>query len=109
MGSVHRAVRRTSRYGWLLAGLGVGYVVGTRAGRERYDQLTTWVRRASVDLGVDHAVDCVVDTAKETAQDLLEGAAERARTAVDAGAQSVANGIQTVGAKAEESLADQSR
>ena len=104
MGAMHRVARRTGRYGWLLAGLGIGYVLGTRAGRERYDQMTTWVRRTSVDLGVDNAVDRVVDTAKEAALDLREGAAERARTAVDSGAQSVANGISTVGAKAEQSL-----
>jgi hypothetical protein len=30
-----------------VAALGIGYVLGTRAGRERYDQLRTLVRSAS--------------------------------------------------------------
>lgn len=30
---------------WFLGGLGVGYVLGTRAGRERFDQIVSTARR----------------------------------------------------------------
>jgi hypothetical protein len=30
---------------WFLGGLGVGYMLGTRAGRERYDQIVSTARR----------------------------------------------------------------
>lgn len=104
MGAVHRTVRRTSRYGWLLAGLGVGYVLGTRAGRERYDQITSWLNRTSADLGVDRAVDRVVDSARETAMDLRDSTAERARAAVDSGSQSLADSIQTAGNQTQQQM-----
>jgi hypothetical protein len=104
MGAVHRTVRRTSRYGWLLVGLGVGYVLGTRAGRERYDQMTSWLSRTSSDLGVDRAMDRVVDSARDTAMDLRDSTAERARSAVDTGSQSLADGIQTAGSRAQDQL-----
>ncbi len=104
MGAVHRTVRRTSRYGWLLAGLGVGYMLGARAGRGRYDQITSWVKRTSTDLGFDRAMDRVVDTARDTAMDLRDSTAERARSAVDAGSQSLADGIQTAGDRAQDQI-----
>lgn len=37
-------LRKRFRYG-LLAGAGIGYVLGTRAGRERYEQMRRAARR----------------------------------------------------------------
>ena len=60
----------------LIVGFGMGYVLGTKAGRERYEQLNRMLRKvkrsdafetavdktkAAVDLGVERAKDAVED------------------------------------------------
>jgi len=54
-----------------LVGVAVGYVLGTRAGRERYDQLVRTYRRA-----VDHPA---VQGAAGIAQAGVEGVIQKAR------------------------------
>lgn len=59
-----------------IVGFGAGYYLGARAGRERYEQLNRWIRRAQssdafetasdkakavFDLGVERAKDVVAD------------------------------------------------
>ncbi|MDP9343714.1 MAG: YtxH domain-containing protein [Actinomycetota bacterium] len=39
----------------LIVGFGVGYVLGARAGRERYQQIVTWWRRVSGNPAVQQA------------------------------------------------------
>ena len=55
-------------------GLAVGYYVGAMAGRERYEQLNTWLTRArrsdTMDLVGDKAK-AVVDLTWERARDLV--------------------------------------
>lgn len=99
MGVVRKTVNRANRYIWLTVGLGIGYVLGARAGRQRYDQLTAWVRRTSDDFGVAGAVDRVVDTAKGTAMDLRDDAVDRSREALDNSAQTVSDTIEDLGAR----------
>jgi hypothetical protein len=99
MRGVTKTVHRASRWTWLLAGLGVGYVLGTRAGRERYEQLAGWARKTSDEFGVTGAVDRVMGTAKETALDLRDEAAGRTREVLDTGAQSVTDRIEDVSAR----------
>jgi hypothetical protein len=96
MGAVRTTARRANRYTWLLAGFGVGYVLGARAGRGRYEQLRGWARRTADDFGVSSAVDRVVGTARDTALDLREDAAERSRDLLEVGAQSLTERIQDV-------------
>lgn len=99
MGVVRKSVNTANRYSWLALGLGVGYVLGARAGRQRYDQLTAWARKTSDDFGVTSALGRVVDTAKGTALDLRDDAADRSREALDNGAQTFADKIEDVGAR----------
>ncbi len=61
-----------------LAGLGVGYVLGTRAGRERYEQIKTaaanlW-NAPAVQKRVDDVQDFVKDHAPEVAEFVTDGA-----------------------------------
>jgi hypothetical protein len=61
-----------------VAGLGVGYVLGTRAGRERYEQIKRataklWENPA-VQKQVTHAEDFVKDKAPEVAGLIADGA-----------------------------------
>jgi hypothetical protein len=107
MGAMRKTAHRVNRYTWLAVGLGVGYVLGARAGRQRYDQLTAWARRTSDDFGVTSAVGRVADTAKGTVLDLRDDAAGRTREALDTGAQTVADKIEDVGARAQSSMAAQ--
>lgn len=62
----------------LVVGLGVGYVLGTRAGRERYEELKAAVQRfwrdPRVQRRVDEAEDFVKDKAPEVAEFLADGA-----------------------------------
>jgi hypothetical protein len=61
-----------------VVGLGVGYVLGTRAGREKYDQMKAAVDRfwadPRVQKRVDDAQDFVKDKAPEVAEFLADGA-----------------------------------
>jgi hypothetical protein len=62
----------------LVVGLGVGYVLGTRAGREKYDQMKAAALKfwndPRVQKRVDDAQDFVKDKAPEVAEFLSDGA-----------------------------------
>jgi hypothetical protein len=61
-----------------VVGLGVGYVLGTRAGREKYDQMKSTALKLwndpRVQKRVDDAGDFVKDKAPEVAEFLADGA-----------------------------------
>ncbi|MGW1276762.1 YtxH domain-containing protein [Streptomyces tsukubensis] len=50
-----------------LAGLGVGYVLGTRAGRERYEQLRKSVRELSQNPAVRNAAESAAQNSRHLA------------------------------------------
>ena len=59
----------------LLIGFGAGYYLGTRAGRERYDQINRTLTKARRSDTVETAADkakAVVDLGKERAKDIAE-------------------------------------
>lgn len=78
-----------------LAGLAVGFVIGARAGRERYEQLRKLARRAADSPAVQQAAGAA------QAQ-----AAELARTARDKAAQQVPRMTQKARSKVGEKLHD---
>jgi len=104
MGAMRKTVHRANRYTWLAVGLGVGYVLGARAGRQRYDELVEWARKTSDDFGVTGAWGRVADTARGTVLDIRHDAADRTREVLDTGAQTVADRIEDVGARAQTSM-----
>ena len=55
-----------------VAGLGIGYVLGTRAGRERYEQLKDQAARLWNDPRVQKQVDAASDFVKDKAPDVAE-------------------------------------
>ncbi len=55
-----------------VAGLGIGYVLGTRAGRERYEQLKEQAARLWNDPRVQKQVDAVEGFVKDKAPDVAE-------------------------------------
>ncbi len=62
-----------------LAGLGVGYVLGTRAGRERYEQLKRAASNFWNTPAVQKQVDTVQDFVKDKAPDVVEFVADGAK------------------------------
>ncbi|MFJ8232371.1 YtxH domain-containing protein [Streptomyces sp. NPDC094448] len=80
-----------------LAGLGVGYVLGTRAGRERYEQLRKSVRELSQNPAVRNAAESAAQNSRQLAGKALhvvsdkvgdrvpESVAERVRSLRDRG------------------------
>ena len=52
---------------FLLAAAGVGYVLGTRAGRERYDQIRGTMNKVKNDPRVQEKAQQAVDTARQQA------------------------------------------
>ncbi|NEM92449.1 YtxH domain-containing protein [Galbitalea soli] len=62
----------------LVVGLGVGYVLGARAGRERYEDIKRMTERfwgdPRVQKQVHHAEDFVKDKAPDVAEFLVDGA-----------------------------------
>lgn len=65
-----------------VVGLGVGYVLGTRAGREKYDQLKATVTKFWNDPRVQERVDDVQDFVKDKAPDVAEFVADGAKKVV---------------------------
>ena len=61
------------------AGLAVGYVLGTRAGRERYEQLKNAAMGFWNDPRVQHRVDQVEDFVKEKAPEVAEFVSDGAK------------------------------
>jgi hypothetical protein len=57
---------------WLLAGMGIGFVLGSRAGREPYDQLERKVRRFRGRPEVQGAVDVATEELHEQSTDFVE-------------------------------------
>lgn len=61
-----------------VAGVGLGYVLGTRAGRERYDQMADQASRLWGDPRVQEKVETVKSNAPGMASKVAEGAKHRA-------------------------------
>ena len=65
-----------------VVGVGVGYVLGTRAGREKYDQLKATVSKFWNDPRVKQRVDDAQDFVKDKAPDVAEFLADGAKKVV---------------------------
>ena len=65
-----------------VAGLGVGYVLGTRAGRERYEQIKSTAAKFWNDPRVQRQVDTVETFVKDKAPDVAEFVSENAKKVV---------------------------
>ena len=66
----------------LLVGIGIGYVLGARAGRGRYDEIKRSVSRFWNDPRVQHQVQNVEDFAKDKAPDVVDFLGETAKKVV---------------------------
>jgi uncharacterized membrane protein YgcG len=65
-----------------VAGLGIGYVLGTRAGREQYERLKAQAARMWNDPRVQKQVDAVEGFVKDKAPDVAEFVADGAKKVV---------------------------
>jgi hypothetical protein len=66
----------------LLVGIGTGYVLGARAGRERYEDIKRAVGRFWNDPRVQHQVQNVEDFAREKAPEVVDFLGDTAKKAV---------------------------
>ncbi len=67
----------------LVVGLGVGYVLGTRAGRARYEQMKKAATALWNDPRVQHQVNNAEEFVKDKAPDVAEFLAEQAKRVVN--------------------------
>jgi hypothetical protein len=65
-----------------VAGLGLGYVLGTRAGREKYEQLKSSVMKFWNDPRVQRQVDAAESFVKDKAPDVAEFVSDNAKKVV---------------------------
>lgn len=90
----------------LLAAVGIGYVLGTRAGRGRYEQIKQQAEKVWSNDSVQATVDKAQDTAKhtasdvghrvaETAKDVSGAVADKAKTAAHLSKEKVSGGSDT--------------
>jgi hypothetical protein len=98
-----------SKLGILVAG-GIGYVLGARAGRERYDQIRGLAVRVkenpTVQQNAQRAAEAAKDAARDAApvvKDKVAGAASSAAQAVRSSAESSAESSDGTGIPLEES------
>lgn len=68
----------------LVVGLGIGYVLGARAGRQRYEQLKSAVQKFWNDPRVQQRVDDAEDFVKDKAPEVAEFLADSAKKVVGA-------------------------
>lgn len=66
----------------LVVGLGIGYVLGTRAGREQYDKMKATAQKFWNDPRVQKQVDNAQDFVKDKAPDVAEFIADGAKSVV---------------------------
>jgi hypothetical protein len=66
-----------------VAGLGLGYLLGTRAGREKYEELKSAALKVWNDPRVQKQVDAVEDFVKDKAPEVAEFVSDGAKTIVD--------------------------
>lgn len=66
-----------------VAGLGLGYVLGTRAGRAKYDQLKAAALKVWQDPRVQKQVDTVEEFVKDKAPEVADFVSDNAKTLVD--------------------------
>lgn len=65
-----------------VAGLGLGYVLGTRAGREKYEQLKSTAMKFWNDPRVQRQVDAAENFVKDKAPDVAEFVSDNAKKVV---------------------------
>ena len=65
-----------------VAGLGLGYVLGTRAGREKYEELRSAAMKVWNDPRVQKQVDAAEDFVKDKAPDVAEFVSDNAKKVV---------------------------
>ena len=65
-----------------VAGLGIGYVLGTRAGREKYEQLKSGAMKLWNDPRVQRQVDAAETFVKDKAPDVAEFVSDNAKKVV---------------------------
>lgn len=65
-----------------VAGLGLGYVLGTRAGREKYEELRTAAMKVWNDPRVQKQVDAVEDFVKDKAPEVADFVSDNAKKVV---------------------------
>jgi hypothetical protein len=86
----------------LLVAAGIGYVLGARAGRERYDQIKQTAFRVKEDPRVQSAASTVADTARQQAPVV----ADKVTAAASAAADKVKHAVPTTSSQDDE-LRDQ--
>jgi hypothetical protein len=81
-----------------VVGLGVGYVLGTRAGREKYDQMKAAVTKLWNDPRVQKRVDDAQEFVKDKAPEVAEFLADGAKKVVSQVSGSAKSGTSATGA-----------
>lgn len=79
----------------LLVGIGIGYVLGSRAGRERFEQIRSGTRKVASSAPVQAATEKAQEAVKEGATAAAHVVAEKVHRGADASATIASNG-QTV-------------
>jgi|SRR5919198_2242458 hypothetical protein len=95
----------------LLAGLAAGYVLGAKAGRERYEQIRAAAKRVGDNPGVQRLsreVNKTVAVGKERVTEVASRKAEQASNNLAGQVGKVRESVDKVGSKADESTASQS-
>lgn len=79
----------------LLTAAGIGYVLGARAGRERYEQIAAGARQVARNPRVQSAKQQATDVVAEQAAAAKDAAAAKAREAASAVASTVADKVRS--------------
>jgi hypothetical protein len=62
---------------WLLVGVGLGFILGSKAGREPYERIEEKVREVSGRPEVKHAVHVVTERSEDVADTVLQVASDK--------------------------------
>lgn len=79
----------------LLVGVGIGYVLGARAGRERYEDIKAWARKCWNDPRVQRQVHEAEEFAKDKAPDVARAVGNGAKKVMSRTSKSRSVGTDT--------------
>ncbi len=87
---------------WISLGAAVGYVFGTRAGREQFNRMSSWAKSASKDVGLSDAAEEIVGSARSAGSVLQDAATAHTQSVLADVTGSVTDRLEAVANSASE-------
>jgi hypothetical protein len=89
---------------WITLGLGAGFVLGSRAGREQFERIVRWSKGASDQIGMSTAAEQIAESARSAGETLHEAATARSHSVLSDLADAVSGRLDAAASSAESAV-----